>query len=227
MGTCKPLEGFQDHHQSTIRTYSHLTQRGDRGQHANIQVSPSGVIADSTPTYKWNRVATATKYRLSVYSVTTSSYVFSLNVTASGACFGSVCKYTSSTPLTQGQYRFKVSAYNPAGWGPVSAWMNFRYGKPAAPVLISPSGTITDTTPTYTWNESEGAKRYKLIVYSHTTSSVVLNVNLHFSGICSGGVCSYTPTTPLDAGVYHFTVRAYNKAGWGPVSTWNVFTVSP
>jgi uncharacterized delta-60 repeat protein len=190
-------------------------------------ITPSGVIGDSTPTYKWNKVATATKYRLSVYSVTTSSYVLTLNVTASSACFGGVCKYTSSTPLAQGEYRFKVKAYNVVGWGTVSSWMNFRYGTPAAPVLISPSGTISDTTPTYTWNESDGAIRYKLMVYSIGSGSNVLTMNLHKSGICSGGVCSHTQPTTLSAGDYRFKVRAYNKAGWGPVSMWKWFTVSP
>jgi hypothetical protein len=188
-------------------------------------ISPNGVIADSTPTYKWNIVATATNYRLSVYSVTTSSYLFTMNVTASSACWGGVCKYTSSTPLSQGEYRFKVSGYNLVGWGPASAWMNFRYGKPAAPVLISPNSAIADTTPTYKWNASDGAKRYKLVVYSHTTSSAVVNANLLSSAVCSGGVCSYTPATTLSAGKYHFTVRAYNKAGWGPSSAWKVFDV--
>jgi Leucine-rich repeat (LRR) protein len=186
--------------------------------------SPSGTIIDSTPTYKWKPVATATLYRLTVKSET-GTLVFTQLVSASTACSSGLCSYTSSTPLPQGDYKFKVSAKNLIGWGPASAWMNFKYGPPDAPTLISPSDFISDTTPTYKWNVSDGAIRYKLIVYSHTTSSTVVFANLHYSSICSGGVCSYTPTTTLSAGKYHFTVRAYNIVGWGPVSTWKVFDV--
>jgi Leucine-rich repeat (LRR) protein len=195
---------------------------------STILLSPNDLIDDSTPTFKWNRVPTATRYRLSVYSVTTSSYVFSLPVTASSACFGGVCKYTSPTPLPQGGYRFKVRAKNADGWGPVSIWMYFKLGTPQRPVWIGPNGNILDTTPRYKWYETNGARRYKLMVYSIDSSSNVLNVgNLHYSGICSGGICSYTPAAPLSTGDYQFKVRAWNKFGWGPVSAWMSFTVSP
>jgi hypothetical protein len=185
-------------------------------------ISPSGTIGDSTPTYKWNKVATATKYKLYVYSVGAGALVLEKEV-GSGACMYGVCKYTSPTPLSMGNYRFKVRAYNPLGWGPSSTWMKFRYGRPAAPVLIAPKGFTSDTTPTYTWTPSDGALRYKLLVYSHKTSSAVFTANLHYSAICSAKVCSYTPKMGLSAGKYHFSVRAYNKAGWGPVSKWLVF----
>jgi hypothetical protein len=65
------------------------------------------------------------------------------------------------------------------------------------------------------------------MVYSIGSGSNVLTMNLHKSGICSGGVCSHTQPTTLSAGDYRFKVRAYNKAGWGPVSMWKWFTVSP
>jgi Tol biopolymer transport system component len=191
-------------------------------------ISPSGTIGDSTPTYKWNRVATATKYKLYVYSVGAGALILEKEV-VSGACSGGVCKYTSPTPLSMGDYRFKVRAYNSLGWGPSSSWMKFRYGRPAAPTTLAPKGFTSDTTPTYKWIPSGGALRYKLLVYSHKTSSVVLTANLHYSGICSAKVCSYTPKTALSAGKYHFSLRAYNKAGWGPVSKWTIFelVVSP
>jgi hypothetical protein len=65
------------------------------------------------------------------------------------------------------------------------------------------------------------------MVYSIGSGSNVLIVNLHKSGICSGGVCSYTQPSALSAGGYRFNVRAYNKAGWGPVSPWKWFKLSP
>jgi hypothetical protein len=129
--------------------------------------------------------------------------------------------------LSLGFYQFKVSAKNVVGWGPASAWMKFKYGPPDAPTLISPSGTISDKTPDYKWHTSDGAVHYRLIVFSNSTGSPVINLTLHHGAVCSGVVCSYTSATVLSPGVYHFKVKPRNSAGWGPMSAWMVFTVSP
>jgi hypothetical protein len=150
-------------------------------------ISPSGTTGDSTPTYKWNKVATASTYRLTV-KTGTGTLVLSQVVNASTACSGSVCSYTP---------------------------------------LISPSGTISDKTPDYKWHTSDGAVHYRLIVFSNSTGSPVINLTLHHGAVCSGVVCSYTSATVLSPGVYHFKVKPRNSAGWGPMSAWMGFIVSP
>ena len=97
---------------------------------------------------------------------------------------------------------------------------------PAAPVLISPSGTIYDTHPPYSWNTSSGATAYRLAVWSNGSASYVIRTDVSTS-YCSGGVCTYHPATTLAAGLYRFMVLAKNAAGSSPYSAWKYFTVSP
>jgi hypothetical protein len=189
-------------------------------------ISPSSVTGDCTPTFEWNEVDLATVYKLSVYSKTTSSYVLSKNVTTSTACSGGTCTYTPSNQLPLGDYRFKVSGKNSVGWGPVSSWINFSISQPAVPTLISPSGVTGDRTPSYKWNEVDGATMYKMSVYSFDTSAYVLIQNVVASTTCSGGTCVYTPTSQLPLGDYRFKVSGKNALGWGPVSSWMSFSIS-
>jgi hypothetical protein len=190
-------------------------------------IAPSGIVGTSKPTYRWNMASGATKYRLSVYSLTASGYVLTQNVLASTACSGSTCSFTQPTALPLGNYRFKVSAYNALGWGPVSSWMYFTFGPPGKPTLISPSGATTATTPKYRWNTVAGATKYKLSVYNIDTSTYVVNVNVNASTYCVGGTCGYKPSTVLNVGSnYRFKVRAYNPAGWGPISAWMKFNIT-
>jgi hypothetical protein len=185
--------------------------------------SPNGTIDTSTPTYKWKAVKGTFVYRLSVYSIDTSNYVLSENVKANTNCSGGICSYKPTTALSLGDYRFKVKGHNVAGWGPVSNWMKFKYGTPAAPTLISPHGTIVTGTPTYKWKAVSGAYFYKLSVYFIDGSSTVISENVIAGTYCSGGTCSYKPTTVLSQGNYRFFVRGHNAVGWGPQSTWKTY----
>jgi hypothetical protein len=194
---------------------------------APVLISPSGTISDTQPTYAWNSSSTATAYRLAVYSVGSASYVLQTNVPGS-SCTGGVCTYHPTTALPAGSYRFKVLASNVTGAGPYSAWMNFTISggvPPAAPILISPSGTITDTHPPYSWNSSSSATAYTLAVYSVGSASYVIQASVS-SSFCSGGVCTYHPTTTLTSGMYRFKVLARNTAGSSPYSAWMNFTIS-
>jgi hypothetical protein len=190
-------------------------------------ISPSGTIGTSTPKYKWNAVSGTTVYRLSVYSITTSSYVINVNIKASTYCSGGTCTFKPSTVLSQGDYRFKVRGRNSIGWGQISAWMKFKYGPPDAPTLISPNTAIGTSTPTYKWKAVSGASIYRLSVYSVDSSSYVINLNVKASTFCSGTNCGYKSATALSTGEYRFKVRAYNAVGWGPISNWMKFRYGP
>ena len=66
------------------------------------------------------------------------------------------------------------------------------------PTLVSPSGQITDTTPSYVWKAVSEATLYDLKVYSLDTSTyVITQLSLASSTYCSGGTCTYTPATVL------------------------------
>jgi len=97
---------------------------------------------------------------------------------------------------------------------------------PPAATLVSPSGAITTTTPTYTWNAVAGATSYQLWVKN---SAGVARINANYTSTDAGcpagtGICSITPATALVAGAHNWWVKAYNAAGWGPFSAAKAFT---
>jgi hypothetical protein len=72
-----------------------------------VQVGPSGLIADTTPTFSWNPAANATGYQVTVFDVTDNAIEFS----ATTGQF--VYEYTPVTPLDNThQYKWRVRALN-------------------------------------------------------------------------------------------------------------------
>jgi hypothetical protein len=68
--------------------------------------------------------------------------------------------------------------------------------------LISPSGSISTTTPTYTWNSVPAATWYRLWVNDSVASQKIYKwYKAEDVGCTSGtGTCSVTPNTPLATG---------------------------
>ncbi len=96
---------------------------------------------------------------------------------------------------------------------------------PSAPTLISPSGTINDSTPTYTWNSvsASGLNRYQVQVTDSGEATVYDDG--YDPNDCTGSTCSLTPPGGLANGQYTWHVRARTGSGWGPWSNELVFTV--
>jgi hypothetical protein len=117
-----------------------------------------------------------------------------------------------------------VLALSLAGTAPVWAQV------PGTPVLISPSGPITVTTPTYRWNAVPSANDYFLWVNNTTdpNNTVTVIQQWQLSLACPGGVCSVTPSTALSVGGrYTWWIQARNAFGNGPWSPGMNFTVNP
>jgi len=70
----------------------------------------------------------------------------------------------------------------------------------------------------------DGATKYRLAVYSNVTKSYTI-LTYVYPGACSGGVCSYTPTTALASGSYKFKMLTYNTYGYSDYSEWMTFIV--
>jgi hypothetical protein len=97
---------------------------------------------------------------------------------------------------------------------------------PPPATLISPSGTITTTTPTYTWNAVSEATEYNLKVNDSTGNKILRWYTSSEAGCASGlGTCSVTPTIALAAGSGTWWIQAKNSAGTGPWSSGMSFTV--
>ena len=94
---------------------------------------------------------------------------------------------------------------------------------PAAPTLISPSGTITNPTPQFVWYVSPGATGYTLSV---AKSDLSYTYSSNAAPSCNSTTCWITPSLNLTGGDYWFQVAAGNAAGWGSDSSKMNFTVS-
>jgi len=91
---------------------------------APVLVAPSGTTSTNQPTFQWKPVSGATKYRLAVYSLGTSSYSI-LTYVYPGACSSTLCSYTPPTTLASDDYKFKMLTYNAYGASGYSDWMMF------------------------------------------------------------------------------------------------------
>jgi hypothetical protein len=73
---------------------------------------------------------------------------------------------------------------------------------PEKATLISPSGTISTPTPTYTWNAVPSATWYYLWVNDSTSTKIQTWYTATQAGCASGtGTCSVTPSVRLASGV--------------------------
>ncbi len=162
---------------------------------------PTGNTFDPTPTFSWNAVSGAVKYELSVYSRTTNAH----NVIHETALTGT--SFTPATALPSGRYQFWLRTQSADGlWGDWSSGTDFSVNIPTIPVLLGPTGDITDTTPTFSWEAATGAVRYELWVYDQTTDTQKV---IHRTDITA---TSYTSGTALVAGhTYMFWVRGFNE----------------
>jgi hypothetical protein len=93
------------------------------------------------------------------------------------------------------------------------------------PTAISPSGSITNTTPTYKWTRVSGATQYKYTIYKGST---IVYTKTLASGSCGSSTtyCSNTPTTFLSSGSYTWRVRASIGGVWKSYSPSMAFTVT-
>ncbi len=95
---------------------------------------------------------------------------------------------------------------------------------PAAPSLLSPSGTIGDNRPAFRCNVPSGAPSlYQLRV--QRSDGATAHDDAYAPGICDSSKCSTTLPSSLEIGDYTWQVRAENDVGWGDWSTASSFTI--
>lgn len=82
---------------------------------------------------------------------------------------------------------------------------------PGKVTLTSPSGTITDTTPTLTWNTTDCATWYRLFVWDSQEERVHVEW-YEASDVCSGNSCGVTLDT-LASDSYEFWVKSWSEYG--------------
>jgi hypothetical protein len=97
---------------------------------------------------------------------------------------------------------------------------------PAAPVLVSPSGTSSANPPSFTWNAVSNASRYQIWVNDASANGVIQTIYTAAQAGCSGGTgnCSVSPGVAVSGSVQWWVI-ASNAAGDGPWSNPLTFTV--
>ncbi|HJO03245.1 MAG TPA: matrixin family metalloprotease [Acidobacteriota bacterium] len=205
-------------------------------------VSPSGTISDTSPTYVWESVQGAGVNRYQVQINTSEGGTIWNDGYGPNDCSGSTCELNPSTTLSNGSsYTWRVRARNSAGWGSWSSTGSFTVdtgggdddgddgdddGTPSAPTLVSPSGTISDTSPTYVWESVQGAGVNRYQVQINTSEGGTIWDDGYDPNDCSGNTCELNPSTTLSNGSsYTWWVRAHNDSGWGSWSSTSSFTV--
>ena len=160
---------------------------------------------DRTPTFEWTAVTGAEKYEVFVRNLTTGNLDY----------YPKTITDTNWTPpanLSDGPYRWwamAVGAYNVRGlW---TAPNDIHVG--GRPKVLTPVGTLNDSTPTFSWQAVDGAVRYELWV-----TNVNSNVRVIYETALTG--LSFTPSSPFAQGGYRVWVRAVSDTG--EFSPWSV-----
>jgi hypothetical protein len=187
-------------------------------------LSPSGPIDTTKPTYTWEADAQSTWYWLWVNDSTGNRINKWYTATHAGCAGGAgTCAITPDV-LLSGSCKWWVQTWKPGCSGPWSDAGVFTVPKVT---LISPSGTITTTTPTYSWHADPDATWYYLWVNDSTGNKIKKWYTSAQAGCADGtGTCSVTPTTPLALGSGTWWVQTYNANGYGPWSDGMTFQVS-
>jgi hypothetical protein len=193
-------------------------------------VSPSGTTPTTMPTYTWNAVASAASYLLWVNDngAVAGKIAQWLGPGTVGCASGTgTCSYTPGTALAPGAGRWWIQTWNAAGYGPWSAPMDFTVA-PRAATLVSPSGSIGTTMPTYTWNAVPEAASYYLWVNDSSGAGRITQwIGPGTAGCGAGtGMCAFTPPTNLATGAAAWWIQTWSPSlGYGPWSASLNFTV--
>lgn len=163
-----------------------------------ITTSPATPGFSSLPVFQWQSLAGATKYEISVQNRATNSIVLTQsNIGATS--------FTPSSALPTGDYRWWARGLNNSGL--VGGWsvpMDFNVG--GKPILLTPTGTTSNSTPAFSWTSVQGADRFELWVSRRDGTGVVINLT-------NITTTTYTPLSGLAPYQYRVWVRAVTSTG--------------
>jgi trimeric autotransporter adhesin len=192
-------------------------------------VSPSGTITSSTPAYTWNAVPGSATYYLYVNDSTGNKIGTWYSKDQAGCPGGTgTCTVSPGTGLAAGAAKWWVQTWNTNGYGPWSVGMAFTVPTPGKVTLLSPSGTISTSTPEYTWNADPLSTWYYLYADDSTGNKISSWYSASQAGCSAGtGTCTVSPGTILAPGSGKWWVQSYGSSGYGPWSDGMSFSVPP
>lgn len=172
-------------------------------------ISPVTSGFDTTPQFQWSATAGSASYDIYLHDGTNAILQSNLTGTA----------WSPSTPLATGDWTWSIRPRNSAGVA--GAWSTpTGFSTSGRTVLLTPSGSTADRTPTFTWQPVSGAVRYIIQVDNLTTgaSRVIREDNVTST--------SLTSATTLSPGTYRVWVRAVSSAATSPWSVQVDFVVT-
>ena len=164
-------------------------------------LSPTTPGFDTTPQFTWSATAGAAGYEIYLHNGTSGFLQSNLSGT----------NWTPTVPLASGDWTWRIrprSANGQTGiWSPSNS-----FSTSGRTTLLAPGGTISDRTPTFSWQGVTGANRYSLQVDNLTTgvSRIIREDNLTGT--------AFTSASPLTPGIYRVWVRAVSSSNVAPWS---------
>jgi hypothetical protein len=172
--------------------------------------APAGTITDTNPTFGWSAVAGADHYDLWISDLTTGQEQALRNKNVTGT------STTFSQPLVPGHdYRIWVRTIDGAGF--TSDWsspVDIVEAPLVPPTPLTPSSTINNKNPTFSWNAVAGADHYDVWVSDATLGQGPALRNQAIAGTSFTFSQALTPSHS-----YRFWVRALDSAGFA--SDWS------
>jgi hypothetical protein len=201
------------------------------GPDAPPLVSPAGGVElqpGSTP-HVWEAVSGSTWYLLWVSEADAGRVYRAWHTDEEAGCPDGTGECSWNINLGEGRYTWWVQSWNRCGdtWSSASSYRLCQDCTLPPPVLRSPQGDITDTTPTYRWSPSGDSSWYMLWI--NDAGGNIFNRWFRASDCgCEAGdsECAVTPDLTLSAGDHSWWVRPWNSNGNGPWSESLNFTVT-
>lgn len=169
-----------------------------------VITAPTGSVASVRPQIVWDAVNNAATYSVQLFNVTDNTLVSTVSGIAA-------TNWTPAADLVLAEYEARVTAFNSAMQG--SSVGVRRFTVAPAPVAVTPSGRLPDSTPSFGWSGVPGADQYELIVREEFgAGSIVISQ----TGLTT---TTFTQPTELPLGRYSYTIRAINNPSNGSLSS--------
>jgi hypothetical protein len=178
------------------------------------QPNPGGAVETDTPTITWSADVTGQSYDLWIDNNSLGVTQYRRKTDVIGESY--TIPYEERLP----EHIFTIWVRSENGSGEFSDWsepfqMRIDVPNPTTPTIVSPGGTIFDTTPIFEWTHARGSVQYEILVRDlDRQENIVLNVR-NFKVNPDGTIASYeTPESQaFRKGTYRFWIRAFNSQG--------------
>ncbi len=207
---------------------------------AKVSVSsfyqPTGIIHDSSPTFSWLAIPTATHYRLGFEDTETQQNWQEYVIVDEPNTCNTITHKCSFTPndlqLLNGDEKvWWVQAKIAGQWNDWSKAFVFKYvddsntHTEASP--IAPVGVITTTHPTFIWSVANGADRYQFGLESVAENDWQLYDVTTAQANCQASQCSFTPANPqlIHNDKRTWWVRSHKNGIWSNWSNGSQFSI--